>query len=179
VLRSAWSVVEKVGGRSGCGSSSLRRFAVVFISFLLGMFLLLLQHFLCLKLLYHRCCCYIIYSGAKACFVDTWFQSTNYNLKFPSWTAWPRVMMLLITYCCICFLRPASTLCDTSWSCAPCVYIMWFSVISCQCLAAQQDKLLCSWYILSSIWCVLNSCELYITVGILQVLPEQLSSRTN
>jgi hypothetical protein len=37
----ALSVVGKVEGRNGCGSSSLQQFTVVFISFLLGMYLLL------------------------------------------------------------------------------------------------------------------------------------------
>jgi hypothetical protein len=49
-------------------ASSLRRFVVVFISFCFGHVLMLPQHFLCLKLVY-QCGCYIIYSGAKACFV--------------------------------------------------------------------------------------------------------------
>jgi hypothetical protein len=57
-------VVEKIGGRGGCGSSLLCRFVVVFISFYLDMFLLLPRYFLCLILSY-RCDCYIIYSGAK------------------------------------------------------------------------------------------------------------------
>jgi hypothetical protein len=67
-------MVEKVGAHSSCGSLSLRQFTVVFISFLLGMFLLLPEHFLCFELLYHRYCCYIIYSGAKAYFMMEYMQ---------------------------------------------------------------------------------------------------------
>jgi hypothetical protein len=64
-LWSAWSVVEKVRGRGGCRSSSLRRCLHLF---LFGHVFVVAQHFfLCLKLLY-QCGCYIIYSRAKACF---------------------------------------------------------------------------------------------------------------
>jgi hypothetical protein len=64
-LRGTWSVVGQVGGCSGCGSSSLSRFIVAFISFLLGMFLLLPQHFRSFEPLYRRCVCYINIAGRK------------------------------------------------------------------------------------------------------------------
>jgi hypothetical protein len=63
-LRNAWSVVEKDGGCSDCGSSLFRHFAFVVISFFLGMFLLLPQHFFRFKLLY-QCGCYINIAGRK------------------------------------------------------------------------------------------------------------------
>lgn len=53
-----WSVVEKFGGHSDCGSSSSSQFALVFISLLLDMFVLLPKYYLWFELVY-RCDCNI------------------------------------------------------------------------------------------------------------------------
>jgi hypothetical protein len=58
-LWGSWSMVGQVRGCIGCVSSSLHWFIVAFISFLLGMCLLLPRQFCWFELLYLWCGCYI------------------------------------------------------------------------------------------------------------------------
>jgi hypothetical protein len=71
-------MVGIVGGRSGYGSSSLRRLTVVFFFFFLSMFYCCTSIFFDFKPLYRCCNCYIIYSGAKACFEE---EKKQYRLE--------------------------------------------------------------------------------------------------